>query len=124
MNNIFVPKVAVGGFVWDTAPLIISLEQQYAGHAKQAAIAGRSLGMYKYVIVVDDDIDPTNMAEVLWAISMRCQPLRDVQIIKRGRDTSLDPSIPAAERTGMIAITSRMIIDATLHMNGRSNLQK
>lgn len=113
IKSVYLPPASGGRFI-----AIVSVKQIRPGHANQVgtAVISTPTGEYgiKVIIVVDDDIDPTNMAEVLWAISMRCQPLRDVQLIKRGRDTSLDPSIPAAERTGMIAITSRMIIDATL----------
>ena len=50
---------------------IISIKQRYPGHARQAGMvasqvhAGAYLG--RYVIVVDDDIDPTKTFDVLWA---------------------------------------------------------
>jgi UbiD family decarboxylase len=52
--------------------LVVSLEQHFAGHARQALhVAASSAGAIfggKWVIVVDDDIDPTNMTEVTWAL--------------------------------------------------------
>ncbi|MFC1870474.1 UbiD family decarboxylase [Chloroflexota bacterium] len=58
--------------------VVISLQQLYGGHAKQAAMlaAGVLATAYalKYVIVVDDDIDPTNISEVLWALGTRSEP--------------------------------------------------
>lgn len=52
--------------------LVVAIKQRYPGHAKQAAVvasqchAGAYLG--RNVIVVDDDIDPTNNDDVFWAI--------------------------------------------------------
>jgi len=53
----------------------------------------------KFVIVVDDDIDPRNPDSVNWALSWRVQPDRDVRIIK-GIFAELDPSLapPDEER--------------------------
>ena len=36
----------------------------------------------KWVVVVDDDIDPTNINDVLWAMSTRCDPERDIEIVR------------------------------------------
>jgi 4-hydroxy-3-polyprenylbenzoate decarboxylase len=92
---------------------IISVKQMYPGHAMQVGTAAISteMGAYglKTVIVVDDDIDPWDLPRVLWALSFRFQPIR-AEIIKRGRSTPLDPSLPVDSRD----ITSRIIIDATI----------
>lgn len=52
-----------------------SIEQKYYGHATQAAAVACNCQsgalMTKYSIVVDDDIDPTNLNEVVWAMSTR-----------------------------------------------------
>lgn len=40
----------------------------------------RAIG--KYVIAVDEDIDPENMDAVWWAMSYRCNPAIDVEILK------------------------------------------
>ena len=37
--------------------------------------------MGRYVVVVDDDIDITNMDDVLWAMTTRVDPARDIEII-------------------------------------------
>ena len=53
--------------------VVTSIEQKYAGHATQAAnlaVQCQAGGMMnRYSVVVDDDIDPTNEAQVIWAIS-------------------------------------------------------
>ncbi len=92
---------------------IISIKQMYPGHADQVATAAISteMGAYglKTVVVVDDDIDPWDIPRVLYALSFRFQPNRS-QVIKRGRSTPLDPSLPVDARD----ITGRLLIDATI----------
>jgi 4-hydroxy-3-polyprenylbenzoate decarboxylase len=92
---------------------IISIKQMYPGHVDQVATAAISteMGAYglKTVIVVDDDIDPWDIPRVLYAMSFRFQPNRS-QVIKRGRSTPLDPSLPINARE----ITGRLLIDATI----------
>jgi 4-hydroxy-3-polyprenylbenzoate decarboxylase len=43
--------------------------------------------------VVDDDIDPSNLFDVTWAMSTRCDPPEDIQYIKRAWSTPLDPML-------------------------------
>jgi UbiD family decarboxylase len=62
-----------------------------AWEALRAAAAARNAPAYKWVIAIDDDIDGEDLDSVLWALSWRVQPHRDVQI-QRGRNTDLDPS--------------------------------
>jgi 4-hydroxy-3-polyprenylbenzoate decarboxylase len=54
---------------------VVSLEQQYDGHAMRAAMLALGVGATAFqssiVIVVDEDIDPSNISEVLWALGTR-----------------------------------------------------
>ena len=74
---------------------VISIKQLYPGHASQAGMlamnchAGNYAG--RWVVVVDEDIDPSNMFDVIWAMSTRCDPPEDVQFVKRSWSTPLDP---------------------------------
>ncbi|MEE8334338.1 MAG: UbiD family decarboxylase [Alphaproteobacteria bacterium] len=78
---------------------VISIKQMYPGHASQAAMlacnchAGNYAG--RWVVVVDEDIDPANLFDVTWAMSTRCDPPEDVQFIKRAWSTPLDPMLQA-----------------------------
>ena len=78
---------------------VISIKQMYPGHASQAGMlaatchAGNYAG--RWVIVVDEDIDPTNMFDVIWAMSTRCDPPKDIQYINRSWSTPLDPLLRA-----------------------------
>ena len=108
IKSVYCPPEGAGRFL-----AIISVKQMYPGHADQVGTAAISteMGAYglKTVIVVDEDIDPWDIPRVLYAVSFRFQPNR-CQIIKRGRSTPLDPSLPIDARD----ITGRIIIDATI----------
>jgi 4-hydroxy-3-polyprenylbenzoate decarboxylase len=99
---------AGGGRMFNT----VSIKQSYAGHARQAAMvasqchAGAYLG--RYVVVVDEDIDPSNTFDVLWAIASRSEPAESIDIIRRCWSGPLDPRIPVGKK----GMNSRAIIDA------------
>ncbi|TAN25644.1 MAG: UbiD family decarboxylase [Actinomycetota bacterium] len=103
----FLPE-ATGRFV-----VVVSVDQKYPGHAEQVgmAVLGSSTGHYgvKYVILVDGDIPADDLPRVWWAIATRSAPDR-CEIIKRGRSTALDPSLPINARD----ITSKMVLNATI----------
>src|SRR5712664_10778 len=90
---------------------VISIKQAYAGHSKQAALLAASCqsGSYlgRFVVVVDDDVDPTNLHEVIWAMSTRCDPVEDIDFIRRHWSGPLDPRLPKG-----VTWNSRAIIDA------------
>jgi UbiD family decarboxylase len=74
---------------------VISVKQAYAGHAKQAVMlaanvhAGNYLG--RFVVMVDDDIDPTSLFDVVWAMATRCDPAEDIDFIRKAWSGPLDP---------------------------------
>ncbi len=54
---------------------VVALKQRYAGHAKRAGlIAAANSYMGRVVVVVDEDIDPSNLADVMWAVTTRSEP--------------------------------------------------
>jgi UbiD family decarboxylase len=93
---------------------VVSIRQMYPGHAKQvgAAAASCHAGAYanRWTIVVDEDIDPTDTNEVLWAMCTRTDVIEDVDVLKRCWSTPLDPMAYAG--TGPAYFNNRMIIDA------------
>lgn len=72
---------------------VIQLRKTHNSQAWQAlyAAANYATRIGKFFIAVDDDIDPHDMDSVIWALSFRVQPERDVQVIK-GKICALDPS--------------------------------
>jgi len=91
---------------------VVSIKQKYAGHAKQAGTAALSCAAAnrngRYVVVVDEDIDPTNIKEVLWAMMTRVDPPTNIDIIEGCWSTPLDPRMPPEKR------------DNKDHTNGRA----
>ena len=77
--------------------VIVSLKQQYAGHAAQilalAAQCPAAAYFTKWVIAVDDDIDPTDFNQVMWALSTRFNPSDDLDVLRNTWSTGLDPSL-------------------------------
>ncbi|MEE8449864.1 MAG: UbiD family decarboxylase [Thermodesulfobacteriota bacterium] len=93
--------------------IVVAIKQRYPGHARQAGLlasscqAGGNVG--RYTLVVDEDIDPTNTDDILWALSSRSDPADDIEIIRRCWSTPLDPLV----RKGAPSLNTRAIIDAT-----------
>jgi 4-hydroxy-3-polyprenylbenzoate decarboxylase len=96
--------------------IIVSLKQRYHGHAQQAGIAalGSRAGNYhgRFVIVVDDDIDPSDMKEVIWAVATRCDPKTAISIIDGCWSTPLDPAMHPDQRNAGNFVNSRAILNA------------
>lgn len=94
---------------------VIALKQRYAGHAKRAGlIAAANTYMGRIVVLVDDDVDPTNLADVMWAVTTRAEPSEDVDIVRNAWSSSLDPRISAENRALGLTSNSKMIIDACI----------
>jgi 4-hydroxy-3-polyprenylbenzoate decarboxylase len=46
----------------------------------------------KWIIAVDEDVDPTDFNDVMWALSTRCHPAEDIDTLRNTWSTGLDPS--------------------------------
>jgi UbiD family decarboxylase len=105
-------SAAAGG----TPFTVISVKQRYHGHAQQAAIAalGSRGGNYhgRFVIVVDEDIDPSNIQEVVWALATRCDPKTAMTIVDGCWSTPLDPAMHPDQRDQKNFVSSRAIVNA------------
>ena len=103
--------VAVNAMYTHGIGVIISTKCRFGGYGK--AVAFRLLstphGMpySKVVIVVDEFVDPFNLEQVMWAVTTRVRPDKDVSIINNCPGMPLDPSSYPA------GMHSKMIIDAT-----------
>ena len=90
---------------------VVSMRKQYAGHAKRVMFGIwsylRQFMYTKFIIVCDDDIDVRNWKEVIWALTTRVDPGRDVLIAERTPIDYLDFASPVA------GLGSKMGIDAT-----------
>src|SRR5260370_17659250 len=93
--------------------VVVSLRQLYAGHVAQvlALTAQCPAAAYytKWVIAVDDDVDPTDFNQVMFALSTRCNPSDDIDLLRKTWSTALDPSkVVVAQRPYL----SKALIDA------------
>ncbi|KTT49679.1 UbiD-type (de) carboxylyase-like protein [Pseudomonas oryzihabitans] len=92
IQGVYCPPAAAGAF----GMIVISLEQKYAGHAAQAlALASQVPGgayITKWIVAVDEDVDPTDMNQVLWAMATRATPSDDIDILRNTRGSPLDPA--------------------------------
>lgn len=95
----------------------VAIKQRYPGHTAQAGhIAAQChVGAYcgRYVVVVDEDIDVSNLEEVVWAMCTRSDPATSIDIINRAWSTHLDPRISPEDKEKGKLWNSRAIIDAT-----------
>lgn len=92
--------------------VVVSLTQMYPGHAAQAlaltAQCPAATYYTKWIIAVDDDVDPTNFDEVMWAMSTRCNPADDLDILRHTMSFRADPSLaPDVKPYG-----SKVLVDA------------
>jgi UbiD family decarboxylase len=92
--------------------LIVSIEQRYPGHARQAAYLAAQLPnaayMNRFTIVVDHDVNPRDLTEVVWAMTGRTDPSIDIEVMKRTWGSRVDPlTLP-----GEVPFNSRAVIDA------------
>jgi 4-hydroxy-3-polyprenylbenzoate decarboxylase len=92
IKGVYSVPYAAGGF----GMVCVSIEQRRPGHAAQvlALAAQCTAAAYytKWIIVVDDDIDPTDIEQVIWAMSTRCSPADDIDILRNTWSTYLDPT--------------------------------
>lgn len=97
---------------------VISIEQLYSGHAQQAGMvaAQYSAEMGSYTVVVEEDIDPSNLEQVLWAMVTRARLDRQTYILPNCHTNNVHPAIPPSEKMDgdkQRPITAgRIVIDA------------
>jgi 4-hydroxy-3-polyprenylbenzoate decarboxylase len=107
---------------------VIAIEQQHAGHAKMAGLVAAGCGSNAYLgritIVVDDDIDITNTAEVMWALATRWDPKTQTDIIDGAWTGYIDPTLPPGAREAGGLTNSRIIIYAVRPFHWRDEFPK
>jgi 4-hydroxy-3-polyprenylbenzoate decarboxylase len=90
---------------------VVSIKKAYPGHAKRIMMAVwsylRQFMYTKWVIVVDDDIDARNWKDVMWAVSTRMDPARDITMVEHTPIDYLDFASPES------GLGSKIGLDAT-----------
>lgn len=105
--------------------VIISASEAYPGyvHTLSSAIWATKIGVYRpTVIIVGEDIDVTNMDEVMWALTTRMHPGRDIHIRERAPAHPLIPFLSKEERESLTG--AAVCLDATFpYEQNREGLQ-
>lgn len=95
----------------------VAIKQQYCGHSRQVghAVYSSAAANYvgRYVVVVEEDIDVTNLEDVVWAVLTRSDPATSIDIVTRATSDPLDPRLAPEDRERGRLFNSRAIIDAT-----------
>ncbi|NOS90180.1 MAG: 4-hydroxy-3-polyprenylbenzoate decarboxylase, partial [Methylococcaceae bacterium] len=90
---------------------VISMNKQYPGHAKRVMLGTwsylRQFMYTKFVIVVDGDVNVRNWEDVIWAITTRMDPARDLTILENTPIDYLDFASPVS------GLGSKVGFDAT-----------
>jgi len=95
---------------WYQGLAIASIKKRYPGQAKKVMLGLWGLGqlaLTKMLIVVDDDVNVHNIDDVIWAVTARTDPKRDIVIIENAPTDTLDPASP------LLNLGSKLGIDAT-----------
>ncbi|MCU1625227.1 MAG: phenolic acid decarboxylase [Pseudonocardia sp.] len=90
---------------------IISTKKRYGGFAKAVGVRAMTtphgLGYVKMVIMVDEDVDPFNLPQVMWALSSKFNAAGDLVQLPNMSVVALDPSSSPA------GVSDKVVIDAT-----------
>jgi 4-hydroxy-3-polyprenylbenzoate decarboxylase len=97
---------------------VVSIKKAYAGHAKRVMFGIwsylRQFMYTKFIVVVDEDIDCRDWKEVIWAMTTRCDPVRDFTMTEHTPIDYLDFASPVA------GLGSKVGIDATNKWQGET----
>ncbi|MBE44560.1 MAG: menaquinone biosynthesis decarboxylase [Thaumarchaeota archaeon] len=111
--RMFQPEVVDFGMPpagWYQGLAIISIKKRYPGQAKKVMMGLWGLGqlsLTKMFITVDHDVNVHNIDDVIWAVTTRTDPKRDIMIIENTPTDTLDPASP------FLNLGSKLGIDAT-----------
>jgi 4-hydroxy-3-polyprenylbenzoate decarboxylase len=87
---------------------VVSIKKAYPGHAKRVMMGVwsflRQFVYTKWVIVVDDDINARDWKEVIWAMSTRMDPVRDITMIEHTPIDYLDFASPESGLGGKVGM--------------------
>lgn len=104
--------------------IVVSISQQYAGHSRQVGQLASQIPtaayMNRYVVVVDDDIDASDLGEVIWAMSTRSDPATDIEISSRTWGSKLDPMLEPDRPP----FNSRAVIDACIPFERKNDFPR
>ncbi|MBC6405763.1 MAG: UbiD family decarboxylase [Rhodospirillales bacterium] len=90
---------------------VVAIKKAYPGHAKRVMLgvwsALRQFMYTKWVIVVDEGVDARDWQDVMWAVSTRMDPARDITVVENTPIDYLDFASPVS------GLGSKIGLDAT-----------
>lgn len=95
----------------------IKMTPRWDGQAMAVGLAAlSSVNLHpKVVVLVDEDVDIYDPADVWWAVTQRMNPQVDVQVIPNQRIHPLDQSVPpVGDDVTVMRVGGKLIIDATM----------
>jgi 3-polyprenyl-4-hydroxybenzoate decarboxylase len=98
--------------------IVVSIEQMYPGHSREVGlITSQFPNLGRYTVVVEEDIDPSDVEQVIWAIATRAKPDQSFEFLHRCRSSSADTTISLEEKKKYLVApkplyNTRVIIDA------------
>jgi 4-hydroxy-3-polyprenylbenzoate decarboxylase len=92
---------------------VVSIRQEYNGHSGEIGTLAAVMNYKtKIAIVVDDDIDPSNWEDVMWAVASRYDPGTGVQTVPGIRGSALDPWVTPERRAKRDFAGTALVINA------------
>jgi UbiD family decarboxylase len=92
---------------------VVAIRQRYDGHAKRAAmVAAAHSYMARVVVIVDEDVDPSSLNDVMWAVATRCEPAEQIDVMRNAWSSALDPRISPQDRQRGVTAHSKVIVEA------------
>src|ERR1700754_3381223 len=105
---------------------VVAMKKAYPGHAKRMMMAVwsylRQFMYTKWVIVVDDDINARDWKDVMWAVSTRMDPARDVTIIEHTPIDYLDFASPQSGLGSKIGLDATNKLPPEVHREGGNKI--
>jgi len=87
---------------------VVSIKKAYPGHARRVMMGVwsflRQFIYTKFVIIVDDDIDCRDWKDVVWAMSTRMDPARDIMVVENTPIDYLDFASPESGLGGKLGL--------------------
>tara|TARA_R100000005_G_scaffold96585_1_gene84826 strand:- start:13942 stop:15450 length:1509 start_codon:yes stop_codon:yes gene_type:complete len=87
---------------------VISMKKAYPGHAKRVMMGAwsylRQFMYTKFLIIVDDDINARDWKDVMWAVSTRMDPVRDITTVENTPIDYLDFASPESGLGGKLCL--------------------
>lgn len=124
MEILDVHYLASGGGQLTVALKVRKLREsrEQMARVRDAVITRHSLT--KVIIVTDEDVDIRSSEDIIWALSTRFQPSRDIHSQERYRGFPLDPSQSIGYLDSREALTDKYVIDLTIPLALRSSFKR